>query len=277
MARFGPLGNLSTGVRRAAAALAVCLIAGGALAACGGGSPTGSGVTLPGGVTLPSGVTLPGGGTQAGGGATTTTNALSALQSKIQAGENTTFEVTYKVLSGSSLGSTLTIAQSGGQLYYETTDTGGSQSAIIVTDSTTAYVCSLDSGSSAWQCMKYPASYASSLSAADEFYTAKFWTAEITTLESTEMALAGVHVANSSMTVNGIDLSCVTWSVSGSGSGANQSTEWCVTAQGILGYVNSTGSGSSGGFQIQSYSPNPTASLFQLPAGATVVTMPTGT
>jgi len=47
----------------------------------------------------------------------------------------------------------------------------------------------------------------------------------------------------------------------------------CSTAQGILGYVKVASDSTS--FQITNYSPSPSASLFQVPAGATVTTATT--
>jgi hypothetical protein len=48
-----------------------------------------------------------------------------------------------------------------------------------------------------------------------------------------------------------------------------------VTSEGILGYVSV--SAKSADFEIKSYSASPPASLFALPAGATVTTLPTTT
>ncbi len=255
-----------------AAVLAACLVSAGALAAC--GSNSGNGGTLPGGGTSSTTTASPGGTTSPSGGGTPTTggstsgSGLSALQSKIQAGENSTFEATYKVLSGSSTTSMLTIAQSGSQTYFGSTDTDGSKTDLIGSSSTTAYVCSESPGSSSWNCIKYPASEAASLSTADEFYSGKYWITELRAIESSEAALAGVHVSNSTMSLNGINLTCVTWSATKSGQ--QESAQWCVTDQGVLGYVKTSGGGTNGGFEIQSYSSSPAASLFQIPQGATV-------
>jgi len=73
------------------------------------------------------------------------------------------------------------------------------------------------------------------------------------------------------MTVNGFTMSCVDFIASGV---AGTSTI-CTTAQGILGYVKVASDTTS--FEITSYSTSPPASLFELPPGATVTTVPTPT
>ncbi len=83
--------------------------------------------------------------------------------------------------------------------------------------------------------------------------------------------LAGDRVTSSSMTVNGFALRCVDFQASG----VPGTSTICTTAQGILGYVKVASDSTS--FEIQSYSPTPTASLFALPPGATVTTVTTGT
>jgi hypothetical protein len=83
--------------------------------------------------------------------------------------------------------------------------------------------------------------------------------------------LAGDKVTTSTMTVNGFAMSCVDFVAPGV---AGTSTI-CTTAQNILGYVKVASSATS--FEIKSYSASPPGSLFQLPAGAKIVTPPTGT
>jgi hypothetical protein len=83
--------------------------------------------------------------------------------------------------------------------------------------------------------------------------------------------LAGDKVTSSTMTVNGFSLNCVDFNAPGV---AGTSTI-CSTAQGILGYVKVASDSTS--FEIQSFSTSPPASLFELPPGATVTTVTTGT
>ena len=72
------------------------------------------------------------------------------------------------------------------------------------------------------------------------------------------------------MTVNGFSMHCVDFVAAGV---AGKSTI-CTTAQGILGYVKVASESTS--FQIKSYSTSPSASVFQLPAGAKITTAQTG-
>jgi hypothetical protein len=101
-----------------------------------------------------------------------------------------------------------------------------------------------------------------------DFYTPSHW---ITFLRDFSLAagIAGDKVTSSTMTVNGFTMQCVDFQASGV---AGTSTI-CSTSQGILGYVNVASDSTS--FEIKSYSPTPTPSLFELPPGATVTTAST--
>jgi len=74
----------------------------------------------------------------------------------------------------------------------------------------------------------------------------------------------GTKVASSSATFAGQPSTCVTASVHG------KSVKYCVTEQGVLAYSGT----SSDYFMLTSYSSNPPASLFTLPAGATTKRVP---
>jgi hypothetical protein len=69
--------------------------------------------------------------------------------------------------------------------------------------------------------------------------------------------------------VNGFPLSCVV--VNGGKQNPGTST-WCETSTGILAYVQAASNGTA--FELKSYTTSPTSSLFALPAGATVSTIP---
>jgi hypothetical protein len=80
----------------------------------------------------------------------------------------------------------------------------------------------------------------------------------------------GAHTSYSSMTLNGYSLSClsVTGAPNETGTG-----KFCVTAQGVLGYVQWTGAKASqgGSFEITNYSTSVPANEFTLPATPTTV------
>ena len=101
-----------------------------------------------------------------------------------------------------------------------------------------------------------------------DFYTPSHW---VTFLKDFSLAagFAGDKVTSSTMTVNGFAMQCVDFVARECPGRARSAT----TAQGILGYVKVASDSTS--FEIQSYSASPQASLFELPPGATVVTIPT--
>ena len=78
--------------------------------------------------------------------------------------------------------------------------------------------------------------------------------------------LAGDKVTTSTMSLNGFDMNCVDLVATG----VPGTSTVCSTSQGILGYAKVAQDSTS--FAITDYSPSPAASLFQLPAGATVTT-----
>ena len=78
----------------------------------------------------------------------------------------------------------------------------------------------------------------------------------------------GIKVSSSSATFAGQPSTCVSVSVKG------KSSKYCVTKQGILSYSGS--SSSSSYFKLTKYSSKPPASLFAVPAGATITTLPGG-
>jgi hypothetical protein len=101
-------------------------------------------------------------------------------------------------------------------------------------------------------------------------YSGSYWI-DFLRIYSAVAALHGVTIGSSTMSVNGFSLQCADVT-SGSGKSATTS-KWCVTSQGILGYVSV--SQKSADFEIKSYTSSPAASLFALPAGSTITTIPT--
>jgi hypothetical protein len=81
---------------------------------------------------------------------------------------------------------------------------------------------------------------------------------------------AGAQVSYSSKSVSGLSLSCV--SVTGA-AGETGTGTFCVTDQGVLGYVSWTGSTASqnGSFEITSFSTTVPAGEFTLPATPTTI------
>ena len=202
---------------------------------------------------------------------------MDAFTNKIKTGA-TTFEATY-VTSGSSPATIVyAVKPPNGLLFTDTpsatSTTGGSGNNVdIVVNPSGEYFCTPPStsgsgSSSKWSCEKLPKASAADYNNILDFYTPTHW---VTFLDDFALGagIAGDKVTNSSMTVNGFAMSCVDFNAPGV---AGTSTI-CTTSQNILGYVKVAGTATS--FEIKSYSSSPAASLFQLPPGATITTLPT--
>jgi hypothetical protein len=182
---------------------------------------------------------------------------------KLNTNLNAAYEATY-VTTGSSP-ATITFATSPPKDFYF--EGGGGAGDRLLQNSTGSYTC-LKSTSGGWSCTKLSASTFDTAKVAYALYSGRYW---VTFLKvySTVAGLAGVTIKASSMTVNGYPLSCVV--VDGGKQNPGTST-WCETSTGILAYVQAAANGTA--FELKSYTTNPPSSLFELPAGATVSTIP---
>ena len=196
---------------------------------------------------------------------TTTTSSGSSgssLLSKFQSGEHATFIATYKITSGSSKSLTsLTIAeQPPDSLFGGTTTTGTFK---LITLGTKSYICSGAAGSGA-ACFSEAA--AGSLAGLFALYQPNYYLPYFQAAAKAN----GAQVSYSSKSVNGFSLSCVT--VAGATNEKGTGT-FCVTDQGVLGYVSWTGAtaASAGSFEITSYSTTVPSGEFTLPATPTTI------
>ena len=204
-------------------------------------------------------------------------STIDAFTAKIQSGEGSAFEAAY-VTSGSAPATIVYAVQPPqGLAVTETPSHGGANSVTldIVVNSSGEYSCmppaSSGSGSgSAWTCEKLGTANAASENKIFGLYTPAHWVSFLRTF-SLAAAFAGDKVTSSSMTVNGFPMSCVDFRASG----IPGTSTICTTEQGILGYVKVASDSTS--FELKSYSSSPAASLFDLPAGAKVVTPTTQT
>ena len=78
---------------------------------------------------------------------------------------------------------------------------------------------------------------------------------------------SGYHISFTSETIGGVGTTCA--NVTGTGT----PVKYCVTKQGVLAY----GSSASSTLTLTSYSTSVPSSDFALPAGATIMTIPSGT
>ena len=148
----------------------------------------------------------------------------------------------------------------------------GDSSSYDVTYVTTGSAPATIHYASTWTCLKLQGAEVSTDKLMYALYSGSYWI-DFLKIYSVAAALHGVTITSSTMSVNGFSLQCA---VVVSGTKPNQTTsKVCVTSEGILGYVSV--SAKSADFEIKSYSASPPASLFALPAGATVTTLPTTT
>jgi outer membrane lipoprotein-sorting protein len=201
---------------------------------------------------------------------------LKGLQSEIQKGEKTSYEATYKTTGSGSSSSTITFAQEpGGKYAYIAPSSAGSGGSEFIANGKNQYECTQDTNGAKWSCIQSAEASGSSSFDGDPFYgfTGAYYYTVIEAL-SVEAAVIGYHVTNSTSSVNGISLKCV--SLSGKTNGQSENDEWCVTSDGILGLVKTSGgsssSSSASSFEITHLTTSPSGSVFQPPSGATITT-----
>jgi hypothetical protein len=180
---------------------------------------------------------------------------------KIRSGESASYEVTY-VTTGAAPATITYAALPPNDFYFS-----GGSSARLIQNSTGDYACTPGAGGS-WSCAELTGANFNTEKAAYGLYSGAYW---LTGLEvySTVAGLAGVNLKSSTMTVNGFPLTCMIVGPSKQNTGTST---WCVTNAGVLGYVQLSAKGTA--FEIKSYDSSPPPSLFAVPAGATITTIP---
>jgi hypothetical protein len=197
---------------------------------------------------------------------------IDAFSTTLQSGTATPFEATYAT-TGSAPATVVYAVRPPTGVAFDDTPSGGTGDTTpvhIVVNSSGEFACSQSGPGSQWTCEKLGTADAATENKIFDFYTPAHW---INFLKEFSLAagLAGDQVSSSTMTVNGFAMRCVDLvapSVTGT-------STICSTAQGILGYVNVASDSVS--FEIQKYSTSPQSSLFALPPGATITTIPTTT
>ncbi|HUO47533.1 MAG TPA: hypothetical protein VMU09_01740, partial [Acidimicrobiales bacterium] len=183
---------------------------------------------------------------------------LQALAAKVQSGKGATFKATY-TSSGSS-SQTIVFEQKPPKTFFSS---GTSQ---VINNGSTTYFCSNDSGGS-------PTCIASSgstnpLAGILDIFSGATVTAFLQTAQAQAAAhAAGYNLSYSNGTYAGQASKCI------SATGPSGTGKYCVTDSGIIAYVDS---GNGNVFQLTDYSTNVSDSDFQLPAGATTETLPSG-
>jgi hypothetical protein len=196
-------------------------------------------------------------------------STIDAFTSEIQSAMPTTFEATYLTTGSSPATIVYAVQPPDGLAFTDTPSTNAAATVDIVVNPTGEYSCSPGPSGRAPTCEKLGTATAASENELFAVYTPAHWIGFLRDF-SLAAGIAGDKVSSSTMTVNGFALRCVDFVAPGV---AGTSTI-CSTAQHLLGYVKVAANDTS--FQITKYTPSPSASLFELPPGATVTTEPPG-
>jgi hypothetical protein len=196
---------------------------------------------------------------------------IDTFTNKIQSSTTATFEATYETTGASPATIVYAVQPPQGLAFTETPSSSSGPTADIIVNSTGEYSCSPpSSASSTWTCQKLGSATATVENQIFDLYTPSHWVGFLKGF-SVAAGIAGDTVTTSTMTVNGFAMQCVNFRAPG---GPGLSTI-CTTDQGILGYVKVASDSTN--FEIKSYSPSPSALLFQLPPGAKITTSTPGT
>jgi hypothetical protein len=236
-------------VPRGATVLVGVLLLGAVLAACGSSKNAASTTTTTAGT---------GSATTAvsTSGASSSLSKIEALSSSLQGAEKSAFRAVYTI-TNAGMTQTVTIEQSPPKSLFTTK--GGS----VIDTGTATYFCS-DSGQSFCE----STGTSDPLASLTELFSPQTALTELKAVQAEAAAhAAGYNISFSSGTYGGQSTTCA--NVTG-GAGP---VKYCVTKQGLLAYASSTG----GSFSLTSYSSSAPASDFALPAGATIMTIPSGT
>jgi hypothetical protein len=206
--------------------------------------------------------------------------AINNLTKQLQQSENAKFDVTYET-TGSPSSTVEYATDPPTDFAFISPAQNGNAASEVIQNSSGYYTCSQGSGSdSKWTCDKVAVASDDDIGAVFQVYTGAYWFGILDVYASVASALTNVKVAQSTKSVNGFSLQCVNITAPpGSGTTGSNSADstgtWCITQQGLLGYVAANGDNQDV-TEIKSYSGSPAASLFQPPAGATITTGATG-
>jgi hypothetical protein len=196
-------------------------------------------------------------------------STIDAFTTKIGSGGPTSFEATYLTTGSSPATIVYAVQPPNGLAFTDTPSTTGAATVDIVVNPTGEYSCSPGPSGAAPTCEKLGTATAASENKLFAVYTPAHWVGFLRDF-SLAAGIAGDKVSSSTMTVNGFALQCVDFVAPG----VPGTSTICSTAQHLLGYVKVASNDTS--FQITKYTTSPSASLFELPPGATVTTEPPG-
>jgi hypothetical protein len=196
---------------------------------------------------------------------------IDSFTQNLQSTANAPFEATYMTTGSAPATIVYAVDPSSGGLAFHENQTGANASNVqVIVNATGEYLCNQSGSTGAWSCQKLSKADAATQNKIFDIYTPSHWVSFLKGV-SLVAGLAGDKVSTSTKSLNGFDMNCVDLVASG----VSGTSTICSTAQGILGYVSVASDSTS--FEITQYSSSPSASLFQLPPGATVTTLTTPT
>lgn len=206
--------------------------------------------------------------TSSGGGA----GQLKAFGGTIESAKNATFKAVYSTTSSDGGTQTITLAQSPPKQVFSTTDSSGTVSTMVNTGTAT-YSCETSPGGTPTCTSMSSSAGAGALSALVGVYNGSTALSAINGWQSVVAAhVTGASLSFTRTTIAGQAVRCANWAYQGS------SATYCVTNSGVLAKVSTSGgagsSATSSNFELTDFSASPPASEFDVPAGATVVTVP---
>jgi hypothetical protein len=197
---------------------------------------------------------------------------IDQFTTSLKSGQPKAFEATY-VTTGSSPSRIVYAVMPPKDLAFKENARGanGGSNLDIVVNSSGEFACTPPSSGagSRWTCQQMGRANAVAQNQILGFYTPAHWATFLQTF-SIAAGFAGDKITTSDLTVNGFSMHCVDFRAHG----VPGTSTICTTSQGILGYVKVASQSTS--FQLKSYSVSPSASLFQLPRGATVTKLKKG-
>jgi hypothetical protein len=189
---------------------------------------------------------------------------VDAFTTHIKSGEANPFEATYVTTGSAPATIVYAVTPPKGLAFIDTPSGASAPDIHLIVNSSGEYSCMAGTPVS---CTKLGTTSAATQNQILDFYTPAHWVGFLNDF-ALAAAFAGDKVSSSSKTVNGFAMHCLDLVASGV---AGTSTI-CTTAQDILGYVEVASDSTS--FEITKYSTSPSASMFDLPKGATVTTEP---
>jgi hypothetical protein len=196
---------------------------------------------------------------------------IDSFTQNLQSTTNAPFEATYMTTGSAPATIVYAVDPSSGGLAFHESQTGANASNVqVIVNSSGEYLCNQSGSTGAWSCQKLSKADAATQNKIFDIYTPSHWVSFLKGV-SLVAGLAGDKVSTSTKSLNGFDMNCVDLVANG----VSGTSTICSTSQGILGYVSVASDSTS--FQITQYSSSPSASLFQLPPGATVTTLTTPT